>query len=81
MKKGRSTMLAMNPRILLAAASLAACAAVTARAHHEPAEGAPYLAFWAGYRPVPTPLPTPDSCRDGVFWSKAFVSIYSQGAE
>ena len=68
-------------RRILAAAGLAALSAVTATAHHEATGEGHYLAFWAGYRPASAPMPTPETCPEGRFWEKGFVSIYSHGAE
>lgn len=71
----------MSIQKILCAASLAVLSAVPVQAHHEAAGDRQYLAFWGGFRPALDPVPTPETCRDGVFWEKGFISIYSQGAE
>ena len=82
MTTGRSSLRnTTHRRFIRAAVWATALTGATAMAHHEGAADRGYLAFWAGYRTVSDPLPTPEACRDGLYWAKGFVSIYAHGAE
>lgn len=51
-----------------------------ASAHHEATAGSgAYLAFWGGAEAPATADLAAGTCRDGGFWEKGFVSIYSHG--
>jgi hypothetical protein len=79
MKKG-------NSMISIRSFSVAACIAglsglLPATAHHQSGEARHFLAFWAGYQTASQAALPAESCLEGRFWEKGFVSIYAQGME